>query len=199
MEGTGATTTRAAAHAGWPGVGRFSSDPMWYPVSLYPVGEALLVHRRRAGIIAEARRSIGGHVTVDEHVYGTLVTMYDRDGMVGRVLVGPRTSVVEDLRTRGWIRGVAAGNRAYSCKVTTPGAARATRGFLEVEPAELRLTLGSSAPIVLRADEGAVVEGERNVRRVFLTLATPYRTHATIVVGRTDPLIAALQRTGWVD
>jgi hypothetical protein len=172
---------------------------MWYPVSLYPVGEALLVHRRRAGIIAEARRSVGGYVTVDEHVYGVLVTLYDRDGLVGRVLVGPRTSVVEDLRGIGWIRGVAPGARAYACKVTTPGNSRPTSAHLEVEPEELRLAIGARAPIVLRRDEGAVVEGERNLRKVFLTLATPYRTHATVVVGRRAPVIAALQRTGWVD
>jgi hypothetical protein len=198
MDGTGAMT-RTDAHAGWTGVGRFSSDPMWYPVSLYPVGEALLVHRRRAGIIAEARRSVGGFATVDERVYGVLVTLHDRDGTVGRVLVGPRTSVVEDLRGLGWIRGVNAGARVYGCKVTTPGEPRSTSASLEVEPDELRLTIGARAPIVLRRDEGAVVEGERNLRKVFLTLATPYRTHATIVVGRNDQMIAALQRTGWVD
>jgi hypothetical protein len=199
MDGTGAMTTRAAAHAGWSGIGRFSSDPMWYPVSLYPVGDALLVHRRRAGVIAEARRSVGGYVTVDEHVYGAMVTMYDRDGLVGRVLVGPRTSVAEDLRAMGWVRGVAAGTRPYACKVTTPGNPNAERAFLDVSSEELRLTIGSRPPIVVRRDQGGVVEGERNLVKVFLTLATPYRTEAKITVGRSDPLVDALKRTGWVD
>src|SRR5689334_14364273 len=102
MEGAEARPARAA-HAGWSGLGRFSSDPMWYPVSLYPVGDdALLVYRGKAGIISEVRRSTGGDALVDEHLLGVVVTLRERGTLVGRVALRRRSHAAAELRALGW-------------------------------------------------------------------------------------------------
>jgi hypothetical protein len=199
MEGAEATPARAA-HAGWSGLGRFSSDPMWYPVSLYPVGDdALLVHRGKAGIISEVRRSAGGEALVDEHLFGVVVTLRERGALVGRVALRRRSNAGAELRAMGWIPGVAGNAASFECRAQASGMRRDAKAYLDVRPSELRLDIGSRPPIVVRRADGGTVEGEQTMRHVHLTLADAYRTHAHVTVGRRDPVIAQLRATGWVD
>ena len=97
-------TDPVAATSGWRGLGRFSSDPIWRAVSLYTVGESLLVHRSRSGVIAEVRRETGGRVFVHDRRIVVELALHDDAGLVGRVVYPPRTRAVARLRALGWIR-----------------------------------------------------------------------------------------------
>ncbi|MGQ0824178.1 MAG: hypothetical protein ACT4OX_03940 [Actinomycetota bacterium] len=194
-----ASAAGAGTPAGWSGLGRFSSDPMWYRVTLYSVGDALLVHRTGVGVIAETRRAAAGEVVVRDRRACIDLTLRDRDGRVGRMVLAPRTTAVAVLRTMGWVSGIASSAGSFRCRARTDSDGRPVRAFFDIGADELGLSVAGRPAIRLRRDRGATVDGEQTMRKVYLRLGDDTRTYAYVELGRRDRALTVLRRCGWLE
>jgi hypothetical protein len=194
-----AVTRTSAAPAEWTGLGRFSTDPMWHPVTVYALPEVLLVHRSGLGVIAETRRCAGGEVKVRDRRVCTELTLSDREGRVGTVMLPPRSTATAVLRTLGWVRGIESSVGSFRCRARTEHDGRPVRAYFDVGPDELGLSVSGRPTIRLHRQRGATVDGEQTMRKTYLRLGDFGRTHAYVELGRRDPALVLLRTYGWID
>jgi hypothetical protein len=172
---------------------------MWHPVTVFAMTDALLIHRSGMGVIAEVRRTEGGEAKVRDRRVCTELTLSDRKGRVGTVVLPPRSTATAVLRTRGWVRGIESSEGSFQCRARTQHDGRPVRAYLDVGPDELGLSVSGRPTIRLRRDRGATVDGEQSMRKTYLRLGDTARTHAFVELGRRDPALVMLRNYGWID